>query len=95
MIKLLRVRYYNTNKEDYVYGESNSFNTHGFGEIIVYFDNDTCDSEYMHNFEVQLSSGEWKNMNEAFEDKDIIPDNSNTYFDFPHSIEEKIQGFNW
>lgn len=90
----MKVRY-KTVDGRYVEGYSDSFNTHGLGEIIVYFDDDSCDSMFIRGFEVQLPSGEWKNMNEAFRDRDIIPNNLNTSFGYPRSDEEKKQGFNW
>lgn len=90
----MKVRY-KTEDGRYVEGQSGNFNTHGLGEIIVYFDDESCDSMYLNPFEVQLKSGEWKGMPQAFKDRDILSNNLNTSFDFPHSEEEKKQGFNW
>ena len=63
-------------------------------ERIVYF-GDTCDSEYIGNLQVKLGKCEYKSMEQAFKDKDIIPNNLNTEFDIPHSAIEKEQGYNF
>lgn len=91
---MLKVRYKGESGK-YIYGESSDFNTCGVGEVITYFDDNSCDSMFIHSLEVQLKSGEWKSMQKAFADKDILPNNHNTSFDYPRSNEEKEQGFNW
>ena len=74
-------------------GTASSFNTHSLDEVVVYTESD-CLSVPMSELEVIVGS-EWKPMQKAFKDRDIIPNNYNTCFDTPHSDEEKHQGFNW
>ena len=74
-------------------GTASSFNTHSLDEVVVYTETD-CLSVPMCELEVFVGS-EWKPMQKAFKDRDIIPDNYNTCFDKPHSNEERLQGFNW
>lgn len=78
----------------YLYGHSSSFNVHAVGEVVCYFDNDSCESEFISDLEVEISSGVWKSMQKAFADKDIIENNLNTAFDIPHSEVEREQGYN-
>lgn len=75
-------------------GTSTNFNTHGLGEMIVYFDDDSCDSEYIHDYEALIESlGDWVDMCEAFNKNLIIPDNYNTWFREPLNLEEEKQGY--
>jgi hypothetical protein len=69
-----------------------SFNTGAIGEVVVVGDWG-ADSAYVSDLDVQLSSGEWKDMGQAFRDKDIIPDNYNTWFSEPKELEDKERGF--
>lgn len=90
----MKVRRWNHRNNQWEYGESRAFNTIGISEVIVYF-GDTCDSEYIGNLQVKLGKCEYKSMEQAFKDKDIIPNNLNTEFDIPHSAIEKEQGYNF
>lgn len=75
-------------------GESSRFNTHALSEIIIGYNGEGgMDSEYIKNCEVLLSSGKWKDMWEAFRDKDIIPDNYNEWFGEPRNEEDKTRGY--
>ncbi|EGT3606867.1 hypothetical protein ACSW9O_15850 (plasmid) [Clostridium perfringens] len=88
------------NKEHTWTGISNNFNTHGLGEVIVgiYNKNETDfidqDSMYVSELEVFLDGKkEWKNMNKAFNDRDIISDNYNTCFKEAKNNIEKERGY--
>lgn len=79
-------------------GLSSEFNTCGGGEVIVCLLNkdgvfEGQDSAFISELEVYIdSTEEWKNMNEAFKDKDIISDKCNTCFREPLTEEERQQG---
>lgn len=90
----MKVRYKGNNGK-YIYGTSGELNTCGIGEAIVYFDDDSVDSMFMRDLEVQLKDKTWKKLNEAMDNKDIVINNLNTSFSFPHSEAERQQGFNW
>lgn len=77
----------------YELGVSHTFNTHGLGDVVCYFKKAGCESEFIEKLEVKLQDGSWKSMQQAFADKDIIPNNLSTEFDFPHSDTEREQGF--
>ena len=89
----MEVRYRNKDG-NYSYGNSSRMNTAAMAEAVVYFDTN-CDSIFFSDLEVKLPDGSWKDMNQAFTDKDIVPNNLNTAFDYPHSEQEYAQGFNW
>ena len=77
-------------------GGSSQFNTHGLGEIIVGFNpsENGMDSMFIKDCEVFIEAfGEWKDMRQAFKDKDIIVDNYNTRFFEPKSIEDRERGY--
>jgi hypothetical protein len=74
-------------------GFSSGFNTHAMAEIFVGFDDGDYTTDFMHNYEVLLSNGAWKNLSDAFKDKDVIPDNYNCYFREPANLFEKNQGY--
>lgn len=80
-------------KEKGYLGESSRFNMHGIGEIIVGFDEGDMDSMYISDFEVLLPDGKWKDMKQAFKDKDIIPDNYYTMFGLPKNDADKERGY--
>lgn len=80
------------NKNNGMVGSSDQFNTHGIGEIIIGFD-DGADSQFVRDYDVQLKLGEWKDMNEAFRDRDIIEDNYATWFREPVNEEERVRGY--
>lgn len=77
---------YKHNPEEVRY--TNSLNIHGLSEV-----NMGDDLAFIKDLEVQLSSGEWKCMSQAFRDRDIITDNYNQWFREPKNQEEKERGF--
>jgi len=82
------------NKKHGHLGNSTNFNVHGLSEIIVYFDDDSCDSEFIHDYDVYIeSTGEWMDMCEAFRMSLVIPDNYNTWFKEPDNETEKERGW--
>ena len=80
-------------KDHNITGYSSRFNVHGLSEIIVGFDAGDQDSMMISDFDVQLESGEWKDMRQAFKDKDLITDNYNTMFAEPKNAEERARGW--
>lgn len=70
-------------------GEANRFNRN---EVIVYYDNDDCDSEFISNLEALINNN-WLTLKEAFENKDLITDNYNTEFFEPKDEEERERGY--
>lgn len=73
---------------------STRFNIHGLGEIIIMNTNLGADSTYIKDLDVFIESKqEWKDMGQAFKDKDIIIDNYNTMFFEPSNDEDKQRGF--
>lgn len=82
------------NKHNGAVGFSVEFNTHGMSEIIVGFIEGDCSSEYIRDYDVYLdSTGTWKDMNQAFKDRDIIPNNYNTGFREAESELEMMKGY--
>lgn len=81
------------NKKTGDIGSSGTFNTHGIGEMIVYFDDGDCASEFIHDYDIQLEDGSWKDLSKAFEDHDVIIDNYNTRFFFPSNEEDMKRGY--
>lgn len=77
----------------YELGVAHNFNIHGLGEVVCYFNKSGCESEFIEKLEVKLQNGTWKPLQKAFADRDIIPNNLSTEFDFPHSDTEREQGF--
>lgn len=71
---------------------STNFNTSTFGEVIVHFDDGSADSMFISELDVYLKSG-WKDMRQAFKDRDLIPDNLNTCFFEPLTPEDRQRGF--
>lgn len=74
-------------------GSSGRFNIHGMSDIVVDFDNGEMDSCFIGDFEVLLSNGLWKDLSQAFRDKDIITDNYNTRFFEPKNEEDRERGY--
>lgn len=72
---------------------SDKFNIHAISEIIVYFDND-MGTDFIKNYDVWLETKEeWKDLSQSFKDKDVIPDNYNSYFREPKNEIEREQGW--
>jgi len=77
-----------------VTGWSGELNTHGLGEMIVGFDDDSgMDSEYIRDYEVLLKDGEWVNLSEAFKRHDVVVDNYNRWFREALTDEEREKGW--
>ena len=76
-----------------VTGYASRFNTHALSEIIVGFDEGDQDSCYISDYEVLIPGKGWKDMRQAFEDRDIITDNHNTLFHVPRDDEERERGY--
>ena len=83
-----------TTKKTGTIAESNKFNTHGIGEVIVYYEDGFCSSEFIRDFDVFLESKKsWMDMLSAFKQKLLITDNYNTSFREPLNSEEKERGW--
>ena len=66
----MRVR----NKVTGTLGDSSHFNVHSLNEIIVRFDEGDCSSEFIRDYDVQLSeTGEWKDLRTEFKAMVVIP----------------------
>jgi hypothetical protein len=63
-----------------VTGFSGQFNISALDEIVVYFDIGDASSEYIGDYQVQLHDGTWKDLDQAFKDGDVVPNDTNTYF---------------
>jgi hypothetical protein len=82
------------NKNTGSVGYSDKFNTHGLGEMIVYFEDGDCSSEYIKDYDTFVESeNAWMDMGEAFRQNLIIPDNYNVDFREPDNVEEKYRGW--
>jgi hypothetical protein len=79
----MRVRY----KKDGTEREASSFNVHSMSEVLT-----GDDSAPMSELDV-LIRGEWKDMRQAFRDKDLIPDNFNERFGEPRSELDRARGW--
>jgi len=85
----MRVRYKSNNVEGY----SSLFNVTALSEVLV--DGDWGgDSAFIRELEVWLEKSElWKDMRQAFQDRDIIPDNYHRWFGEPKTEEDKERGY--
>jgi len=73
---------------------SNKFNVHGLSEIIIQHSEYGADSAYIKDFDIFLEQKqEWKDMAQAFKNKDLITDNHNIYFFEPKNEEDRKRGF--
>lgn len=79
----MRLRYKKTGTECW----SNRFNPHGLGEVLT-----GDDSVYISELDVFVN-GEWKDLQQAFKNHDVLPDNLNLYFFEPVSEEDKQRGY--
>lgn len=78
------VRYKKSLKER----ETHRFNIHSLCEILT-----GDDSACMSDFEIFVN-GAWKDMSQAFRDRDVIPDNYNETFGIPRDEASKARGYN-
>jgi hypothetical protein len=75
-------------------GVSLGLNVHAMSEVVMGFDGDGgADSMFIKDLDVQLASGEWMDLGEAFRTKAVITDNYNTTFREPANEQEKAQGW--
>lgn len=79
----MKVRYKLTGTE----ADASQFNVHAMAEVLT-----GDDSAYVSDLDVWVN-GEWKDMGQAFKDRDIIPDNYNQWFATPYSDEERERGY--
>jgi len=71
-----------------------NFNTHSINEIIVYFFDGSADSDFIKEYDVWLEKRqEWKDLNKAFQDKDVITDTYNTSFFEPSTEDDRLRGY--
>ena len=69
------------------------FNMHSLHEIVVY-GGDWCDTMYIREFDVWLEARqEWKDLQQAFRDHDVIVDNYNSRFFEPENEQDRARGF--
>lgn len=77
-----------------IIAHSTRFNTSSLNEILVTYEDGDGDSAYISEFEVWLPrAAVWKDMDQAFKDKDIVPDNHNVYFSEIRSEEDRERGY--
>ncbi len=82
------------NKNTGALGYSGKLNTHGLGEMIVYYEEGDCSSEYIKDYDAFIESeNEWIDMGEAFQQNLIITDNYNVDFREPVNADEKKRGW--
>jgi hypothetical protein len=79
----MRLRYKNDGTET----DGSSFNLHAMAEVLT-----GDDKVSIKDLDVWVN-GTWKDMFQAFEDKDIIPDNHNTFFGEPKTPEDRERGY--
>lgn len=80
----MRVRYKSTGSE----ASSSRFNIHSLTEVLT-----EDDSPDIGDLDVFVNDA-WKDMRQAFRDKDIVPDNYNERFGLPVDEAAKIRGYN-
>jgi len=75
------------------------FNVHGIGEVIGFGEMFGSDLFYIKDLDVLLGEEKeswhlrWKDMRQAFKDKDLITDNHNTRFFEPANEEDRKRGY--
>lgn len=81
----MKVRYKKTGSE----ADSNHFNVAAVNEVLT-----GDDSAFISELDVWIVAIQaWKDMNQAFRDRDITIDNYNTVFFEPHNAEERERGY--
>ena len=73
-------------------GSCSQFNTSTLSEVIFY-SNDWTDTVYIRDVEVEVA-GQWKTLQAAFDDGDVVPDNANQGFAPPIDAESRARGYN-
>ena len=73
---------------------SDKFNTHALGEVEGCSVDFGIDLFFIKDLDVFIEAlREWKDMRQAFKDKDLISDNYNIYFFEPENDEERKKGY--
>lgn len=73
---------------------SSQLNMGGLGEVIVWFDDGSADSEYSSALEVYLETQDrWISLNEAFRRHDLITDDRGSRFFEPPTDEDRERGY--
>lgn len=81
----MKVRYKASGSE----AESSRFNISGCGEVLT-----EDDSAFISELDVFVEAiGDWKDLRQAFKDRDIINDNQNTGFFEPQTQADKDRGY--
>ena len=81
----MKVRYKKTGTE----AAASGFNVYAIGEVLT-----GDDTVYIKDLDVFLPAlNAWKDMNEAFQDHDLIVDDYNTYFFEPENDAERERGW--
>lgn len=81
----MKVRYKKTGGE----ANSSQFNVHAMSEVLT-----GDDSAFISELDVWIVAlQEWKDMEQAFRDHDIIIDNYNTRFFEPRNAEDRERGY--
>jgi hypothetical protein len=80
----MKVRYKDTGTET----GADRFNTATFDEVLT-----GDDSAFIRELDVWIN-GAWKDMRQAFQDRDIIPDNDNEGFAPPINEQARAIGYN-
>jgi hypothetical protein len=95
----MRVRY--TDRPG-ITGFTEKFNTHGLGEVELFFDGGDATSEEIKLLDVLLEhplpssvykQGAWVPLSDAFKSNDVITDNYNVRFFEPASEADKARGW--
>ena len=79
----MRVRYKKTGSEAW----SSSFNMCSMSDVLT-----GDDSVSLHELDVWVADA-WKDMAQAFRDRDIITDNANAHFAEPPTIADRERGY--
>jgi len=79
----MKVRYKLTGTE----ADSSRFNVHAMAEVLT-----GDDSAFVSDLDVFVN-GQWKDIRQAFADRDIIPDNYNEWFGVPRDEEDRKRGY--
>lgn len=76
---------------------ASEFNPYGMSEIIVYFHEGDCDTDYIRNYECLLETGpragQWVCLAQAMRDHDVITDNYVAGFFEPETEEDRARGY--
>jgi hypothetical protein len=79
----MKVRYKKTGTE----AEASRLNVHAMAEVLT-----GDDSASVNELDVFVN-GQWKDMRQAFKDRDIIPDNYHEWFGQPRNQADRDRGY--